>query len=284
MRVACGLLLVLAWVAGCDRAAGPTAGSSQARKVASLVPAATDMLRGMGAGDRLVAVSNYDTAAAVKDLPRVGDYQTTDWETLARVRPDVMVIQLAPERVPEGLKERAKGLGIELVNVKIDRLEDVFDSMQQLGAVAGEVDKGREATRKLREALDDVKERAAKRPAVKALVFRNSTMQDVVGRDNFLDDLLKVLNVTNVAGALGSAWPSIDREKVVELSPDVVVMLLPGAGEAEVAQARRFWVGMERVPAVKNGRVCVVTEDYALVPGARLGELAGRLEKCLEGK
>jgi len=156
--------------------------------------------------------------------------------------------------------------------------------MQQLGGVAGETDKGRDATRKLRESLDDVKERCAKRPPIRTLVFRNATMQDVVGPGNFLDDMLKTLNVINVAAPLGNPWPSIDREKIVELAPDVVVMLLPGAAQAEVAQARRFWEPMDRVPAVKKACICVITEDYALVPGAHLAELAERLEKCLECK
>jgi ABC-type Fe3+-hydroxamate transport system substrate-binding protein len=284
MRARCiNLALLAALVAGCDRA-GTNSTRNAHRKIASLVPAATDMLLGMGAADHVVAVSNYDADPAVKSLPRVGDYQSTDWETLARVRPDVMIIQLLPERVPEGLKQRASELSIELVNVKIVRLEDVFNAMLQLGEVAGEPDKGRDATRKLRERLDDIKERCARRPPVRALVFRNATMQDVVGPDNFLDDLFKVVNLANVAAPLGNSWPSIDREKIAELSPDVIILLLPGASAAEVAQARRFWRGMERVPAVKNGRICVITEPYALLPGARLGDLAERLEKCLEGK
>jgi iron complex transport system substrate-binding protein len=195
-----------------------------------------------------------------------------------------MIIQLLPERVPAGLKQRAAELGIELVNVRIVNLEDVFNAMQQLGAVAGESDKGRDATRKLRERLDDLKGRCSTRPAVRTLVCRNSTMKDVVGPGNFLDDLLKVLNVDNVAAPLGNSWPSIDREKIVELSPEVIILLLPGATDGEVRQARRFWEGMDRVPAVKNGRVCVMTEEYALLPGARLGELAEKIEKCLSGK
>ena len=230
MKLLCLIFILSSCMSGCDRAGTSAPASSKHRKIASLVPAATDMLLGMGTGDHLVAVSNYDTAPAVKHLPRVGDYQTTDWETLARVRPDAMIIQLAPDRVPEGMKQRAKELGIELVNVKIYRLEDIFNTMQQLGGVAGETDKGRDATRKLRESLDDVKERCAKRPPIRTLVFRNATMQDVVGPGNFLDDMLKTLNVINVAAPLGNPWPSIDREKIVELAPDVVVMLLPGAG------------------------------------------------------
>src|SRR5436190_13835584 len=87
-----GLIAGLATVS-CDRsksgnASGPNAGG---RKIASLSPAATEILIGVGVKDQLVAVSNWESSASVTSLPRGGDYQTTDWETLARLRPVVMV-------------------------------------------------------------------------------------------------------------------------------------------------------------------------------------------------
>src|SRR4051794_27660677 len=108
-----GVLGCLATVS-CDRSKAGASGAAtttHGRRVASLVPAATDMLVGLGARDHLVAVSNFESLAELKGLPRVGDYQTTDWEALARLRPDVMVIQIAPERVPAGLKRRGGGGG-----------------------------------------------------------------------------------------------------------------------------------------------------------------------------
>ena len=39
-------------------------------------------------------------------------------------------------------------MGIELVNVKIDRLADVFSTMEQLGVAARETEKGHEAARR----------------------------------------------------------------------------------------------------------------------------------------
>ena len=44
-----------------------------------------------------------------------------------------------------------------------------------------------------------------------------------------------------------------------------------------VEVSQRFWASMTDVPAVKNGRVCTITDGYALVPGSRLGELARRM-------
>src|ERR1700744_3416424 len=86
------LIAALGLFIGCDRR-GTSAVSPVAKHptVASMVPAATDILLGMGAGDHLVAVSNYDTAnPGAARLPRVGDYQNTDWEKLASLKPDVI--------------------------------------------------------------------------------------------------------------------------------------------------------------------------------------------------
>jgi ABC-type Fe3+-hydroxamate transport system substrate-binding protein len=269
----------------CDRGTGGTPATTSAaarvRRVASLVPAATDMLVGMGAKDHLVAVSNFESLSEVKGLPRVGDYQTTDWETLARLRPDVMVIQIAPERVPAGLKRRAEELGIELVNVQINRLADVFSTMQQLGMAAGEAEHGREAARRLREELETVRAACAGRAAVSALIVRDENGRDVIGPDNFLDDLLKVVNATNAAAGLGQPYPTIDRERLVALAPQAVIVLLPDAKAQTVEVSQRFWAGMVDVPAVKSGRVFTITDGYALVPGSRLGELARRMAEGL---
>jgi ABC-type Fe3+-hydroxamate transport system substrate-binding protein len=228
-----------------------------------------------------VAVSNFESLAEVKGLPRVGDYQTTDWETLARLRPDVMVIQIAPERLPAGLKRRAAELGIELVNVKIDRLADVFATIERLGAAAGEAEKGRAAAGRLRSELDAVRETCSARRTVSALIVRDENGRDVIGPDNFLDDLLPIVNATNAASGLGQPYPSIDRERLVALAPEAVIVLLPDAKPQTVAVSDRFWAGMTQIPAVKNGRVCTITDGYALVPGSRLAELARRMAEGL---
>src|ERR1700761_5770609 len=61
---------------------------------ASLVPAATALIVLMGMGDHLVGVSNYDDLADLHlaGLPRVGDYQSIDWERMGEIRPDILIL------------------------------------------------------------------------------------------------------------------------------------------------------------------------------------------------
>jgi len=247
----------------------------KAPTVASLSPAATDILLGLGAAEHLVAVSNYDPARdATAGLPRVGDYRTQDWEKLAALRPAKMVIQLHPDRTPAGLRDRARGLGIELVNLQIDTLDDVFAAIPKLAEAVGEPERGAEALKKLRDQLDTVRHRVAAAPKVRTLMVVDVGGRSVAGPNTFLDDILTVAGGENAAGGLGNAWPTVDREKIAQLQPQAVIHLLPGASPQELRQAERFWAATPDLPAVKARRVHYLTDPAALLPGYHLGDLA----------
>jgi iron complex transport system substrate-binding protein len=243
--------------------------------VASLSPAATDLLVGMGAREHLVAVSNFDAdRESVRGLARVGDYRTQDWEKLTALRPQKMVIQMRPDRLPAGLRDRAHELGIELVNLTIDGLDDVFRAIPQLGKAVGEEAKAQAELEKLKKQLDTVRRRVEKEPRVKALIVMNDSGQMVAGPGTFLDDILKAAGGENAAAPLGTQWPTVDKEKILELGPQVVIHLLPSASPQVVRQAEKFWKDLPQLPAVKDKRVHLLTEWYVLLPGDHVGQLA----------
>ena len=66
----------------------------------------------------------------------------------------------------------------------------------------------------------------------------------------------------------------MDREKILELSPQVVIHLLPAASPQVVREAQKFWADLPQVPAVRDKRVHVLTEWYALLPGDHVGAMA----------
>src|SRR5205814_5566597 len=158
------LLVIGPWsflLLSCERSPATQAPSSRIT-VASLVPAATDVILNMGAGDHLVAVSNWDPKLPELDrLPRVGDYRTVDWEKIAEVKPSTMIVQFAPGKMPAGLEDKARSMGIRLVNIKLNRLDDIFTTIDQLGEAVGEPAKAREANAKLHSELDAVRQRAS---------------------------------------------------------------------------------------------------------------------------
>jgi iron complex transport system substrate-binding protein len=258
----------------------PPQRQTAAPRVASLVPAATDLLIGMGAANHLLAVSHYDPPREeIRNLPRVGDYQNLDWEQLASLRPDLMVVFMAPDRIPEGLRQRAQQLNIRLLNIRTERLEDIFTETRNLGDAIHEPEKAAAAIQKLRGRLDAVRRRVQDKPRPRTLLVRERTADAVVGRDNFLDDILTIAGGDNVITSTG--WPTIDRERLLSLKPNVIIQLLPDASPQVVQDAQQLWRSMPQIPAVQNHRVHILTEWYAQQSGSHVADLAEKFATIL---
>jgi iron complex transport system substrate-binding protein len=264
--------------AGCDRGtAAPPAVVRMAKRptVASLSPAATDILLAIGAQDHLVAISNYDYGKpAVAGLPGAGDYLTVDWEQLAKLQPDVLIVQVREALAPKGFKERADSLKIRPVYIHIDDIDDIVEATRTLGDAVAEPDKAAAATKAMRDRLVAVAQSVAGRPRVLTLVITDEVGAGVAGPDTFVDELLTIAGGANAAANEGGGYPRIDREKIVSLHPEVVLHLLPSKPGPMIEEARRFWATMPDVPAVKNGKVHILTEPSVMHPGLGVGETA----------
>ncbi len=63
-------------------------------RIVSLSPAMTETLIEIGAGESLVAVSDFPTEHPMtRDLPRVGTGLTPNYEAIARLSPDIVLMQ-----------------------------------------------------------------------------------------------------------------------------------------------------------------------------------------------
>ena len=256
----------------CNRNTTTPAPAAKPPTIASLVPAATDLMVGMGCGQHLVAVSNFDLGPQTANLPRVGDYQQTDWEKLSRLRPNVIVTQFDPGHIPGGFTEQCGRLGATQLNLRIERLSDIDAAMVLLGAACDEPAKATAAVQRIRRALDDVRTAVAGRPRVRTLIVVGATGLDLAGRDTFLDDLLNTAGGENATNA--ARYVTIDREALAALKPDAVLQLLPGADARTLEQAAAFWETLPELPAVKEHRVWQLTQTFIMQPGSHVAESA----------
>jgi iron complex transport system substrate-binding protein len=285
----CAAFLALA---GCDRrdatpAKTDTSATSPANRptVASLSPAATDLLIGMDFGEHLIAVSNWDAENPhTKNLPRVGDYRAVDRERLTALHPDVIVVQFRPDKIPPGLEEFAGEIHAKLVNIQIVVLDDIYTTITRFGEALGSQEQATATVAKLKAELDSVRRSVAGHAPVRVYVARSDNGLDSVGGGNFVDDLLTIAGGTNVLTGGHNSFPTIDREQLVKLDPDVILHLLPVASPQVVDQAKRFWAAMPELKAVKANRVYVLEDYYVLQPSDRIGDAAKKFAECLHGK
>jgi ABC-type Fe3+-hydroxamate transport system substrate-binding protein len=241
------------------------------------------MILAMDAGQHLVAVSNWDAPRPlIERLPRVGDYRTIDWERISQLRPNLLIVQFAPDKMPAGLAQRTAERDITLVNIRNNTLDDVFATIHQLGDALNERAKADAAADGLRRQLDAVRSRVAGQPPVRTLITRSETSRlACVGGGNYLDDVLSIAGGKNVLAGGQNAYPEIDRERLLALDPEAVIVLLPDAPPQVVKQAEAFWRSVPQVDAVRRGRVRILTDSYILLGGLSLGRVAEQFGQIL---
>jgi iron complex transport system substrate-binding protein len=274
------LLVLGALTAGCRRSAPVATGTATATDptVASTVPAATDLLIGMGCGSHLVAICNYDPdRPEIHNLPRAGDLMTIDWEVIAAARPKFLITGLREGGRPAGFDARAASLHVTVIYLQVNARTDIDPAMLMLGDILNEKTKAAAAVKSLDARLDAVTAAVAGRPRVPTLLVIGPDPTRVAGPGSYLDDLLKVAGGVNVVPASGNRYPTLDRERIVALHPRAILQLLPGATPAELAQARAAW---ETMPAV-TAHVSVITDPYAQQPGWHVAELAQEMMRHL---
>ncbi|MDP9172689.1 MAG: ABC transporter substrate-binding protein [Planctomycetota bacterium] len=260
------------------------AGEAVAPRVASVTPAGTDLLIGIGAGDHLVGVSNYDDAReGTADKPRVGDYQNIDWEKLSPLGAQILIVFYAADRIPPALQERCDAQGIKIVNVKLETLDNIYSETARLAEAVGEVEKGRRAVEALKAKLAEVAARVAGRARPRAILVISDSGSSLAGPGTFLDELLAIAGGRNALSGPGPLYRDVDREAMRAMMPEVVLQLIPDGDRTPqvMKQARAFWDSMPELPAVKNHRVYVLTDWYSLQPGFRVVQLAERFADIL---
>jgi iron complex transport system substrate-binding protein len=115
----------------------------------------------------------------------------------------------------------------------------------------------------------------------------------VVGRDNFLNELVDVDGGINViAQESTQPYPHISLETILREHPDVLIDMgdMGDMGDSreerqrKAAQSRALWNAVPNLSAVQNGRVYCLTSTAFVVPGPRATEAAEILFSILQGK
>lgn len=280
-----GVAFVLVIVVWATRPATMQPRATSAARIVSLVPALTEMLFAIGAGPQVIAVSSYDEfPPEVKALPRVGALLDPDMERVLALRPDLVVSYGSQTDVQEQLA-RAK---IRVFSYRHAGLAGVFTTLKDLGAAVGKPAEGEKLAREIRTGLDGIQTRVRGRPKPRTLlVFERDPASlrgvYVSGGVGFLHDMLGVAGGVNVFAdvARESVQPSI--ETMLARAPEVILEVRATGllAATDVAQAKRVWAALAAVPAVKQGRIEILTGEHLVVPGPRVVQATEAFARAL---
>lgn len=256
-----------------------------ARRIVSLVPAVTEMLFAIGAGDDVAGVSSFDTyPPEVRTRPKVGALIDPDFERILSLKPDLVIVYGSQI----DLIARLTRAGVPMFRYEHAGLADITATIRALGKRLDRVARSETLARTIERDLDTVRQRVAgrRRPRT-ALVFGREpgTLRNIYasGGVGFMHDMLEVAGGDDVFGDVKRQNLQATAEVLLARAPEVILEVHESGGwtPAKIAQERLVWRGLPALPAVRLDRVHILADDRLSIPGPRVAEAVALLAETL---
>jgi iron complex transport system substrate-binding protein len=259
---------------------------AQAHRIISIIPATTEMLFAMGAGDRLVAVGSYDRfPPEVEKLPRVGALLDPNVERILSLKPDLVVLY----GTQTDLRTQLERAGVPFFPYVHRGLPDITETIRELGKRVG-VEAGADAlASRIDVEIAAIRARVAKSPRPKTLLVfgrEPGTLRniDASGGVGFLHDMLEAAGGADALGDVRQQSVMMSTELVLARAPEVIIELRYARGDATAPADLKAWDALPSVPAVRNHRVFMLQGEEFVVPGPRVAQAIERLARTLHSK
>jgi ABC-type Fe3+-hydroxamate transport system substrate-binding protein len=256
-----------------DDAADTLRLSAPARRVVSLIPAATELLFAIGADASVVGRTSYcDYPAAAKAVPDLGDGIKPSIEAIVARRPDLVVLYNSGQNA--AVAGRLRELGIPEVRLNTDALSDVERVTKLLGRVTGHQRAADSVVAVFDTALASAtRAPPGSRPKVLLLVWEQPPM--TIGRGSFLSELVERAGGENLFADVTASSGVVSIEAVAARNPDLIFTTTEGPSSFA---SRPEW---QVVPAVREHRFLRVSGSEFNRPSPRapaaIRELVARL-------
>lgn len=263
------------------------------QRIISLSPNLTEMIYGVGAFDRVVAVSEFcDFPPEVENLPRVGGWQNTNLEKLASLRPDLVILT---EAQAPFVKRHLDGLGIPALVVRAQSIGDIKSAIAQIGRAVGRSDEASRLVRELEAELDEVRRLTVglHRPRVLCVVDRlPGTLRDlyVATSGSFFSELVEIAGGAPLTPSANHQYTKLSMEAVVSMDPEIILDIVQsvsapttiiGTGAELAEDARAVWGALGNVRAVRDDRVYPMHDLSLVHPSQFIGRAARRIAEVI---
>jgi iron complex transport system substrate-binding protein len=238
-----------------------------------MAPSLTDLVVELGASERLVGVSRFDTEPQLAKVPRVGGLYDPNLEAVVRLHPDLVLgldgVAFAPS------VQALRAAGLHVLPLRTDTLEEVRDSLRALGKALEVAPRAEQVWSELQHLLEATRAANAGRARVRCALAVDFRPLVLAGRGSYLEPLLEAAGGEN-ASPSRLAWPTSSVEQL--LAANVAVLIDGGPTEEDPAGAR-----LVELLRSHGTRVVRLPSGDLFQPGPRAIRALPDLAKALHG-
>lgn len=259
------------------RSSPAPASSAPGARIVSLSPALTETLFAIGAGARVVGVSDYcDYPPEALERAKVGTSITPRYEAIVSLAPSLIITEAVVNARPQELERLAPTVDIPWLS-----LADVVAGTRKLGTLTGREQSANALADRLWSRLSVEPPPGAPRVLL-VLGYGGGKLDEVwfIRRNSIHGAALRAAGGRNAIDRDIDGQPRLSLERVVAIDPDVIIVLTNG--KTPTGEIMASWKQITPLSAVKHGRVAAIDAPEAFANGPRILKLADRLEARLE--
>ena len=262
--------LGLSSICACQR---PTATiPSHPQRIVSLRPNLTELLFALGAGNRVVGVTDYCVwPDEAKNLPKIGSYLFPDLEKIMALQPDLVVTN--KESSTARFVEKLQETGIPVMILETRHVEDIYRTIATFGELLDLQQSATALQQSIKSAFLKVRNATKDQKPKTALIVIQRRPLIIAGRNSYFNEILEAAGAWNAAADLKVPYPQISMEEVIAWQPDVILDIDPNSSEAS-------WTGYSNIPAVRNEQIYLLSPNL-FRPGPRIGQAAEMIAHAL---
>jgi iron complex transport system substrate-binding protein len=269
-------------------------------RIVSLAPSNTEILFAIGAGERVVGVTDYcnyppNVPKLVENdfITSIGGYCNPSIDLIKSLKPDLI---LASKYYPSEnrrkrcgytcrkITERLRRLGFNILTLAPKSVDDILKNIVLIGKATGNNAEAELLTSNLRKKIDIITiklKNVTNNPKVYFEAWSDPFM--AAGSGNWISDLIKLAGGLNVFKTSTVQWLIISSKEIIELDPNI--MIFP-----YIEDIQRFWGNFDevkkrpewiKIDAVRNNRLYEIQRDIISRPGPRIVEALEMMAKIV---
>ena len=239
---------------------------------------AAELLIAMGAGDRIVGVteSTKSVPHVMDKIPgavSIGDWQNPNIEQMLALHPDVVIAYSSSK--PKNI-DQITAANITIITLDCFKLSTLPSDARALGRMTGNMNEAEVYARLVEDTLSEVTGRMKKIPAetYPDVYFEMYTEYTVAAVDSGAHELVVGGGGKNVASDVMSSSVKVSPEWVVARQPAYVLKVVSSTNPAsleEIVDTLKSRPGWGTIPAVRNDHVHAFKNDIVYGPRAYIG-------------
>ena len=256
------LLIISMFIISCAKKNDENAKKGENKKYNRIVvldPATVEMIYMLGAEDKIVGVANLERSKVwpeekVAKLESVGTFIKPSLEKIIALKPDLVITSaLTDDNLNNGLKSN----NIEAKRIQANSIEEIFTNFLEVAKMLGKENEANKIIAEKKTKLEEIKKIATGNK--KGLFVMSASPLMVFGNDNLPNDIMKLLNIKNIAENQKGRNPIVTPEFIMKENPDIIITLLPNPSQIVATNPQ-----LKNVNAIKNSKFIVVNSSQIL--------------------